>query len=88
MNLRLILAEDHGITRQGLRSLLEKEPDMDVVGEAENGRIAIELVHELLPDVLITDITMPNRCNTQDRLGTPESEGNCAVYALEQGLCR
>jgi len=60
MNLRLILAEDHGITRQGLRSLLEKEPDMDVVGEAENGRIAIELVHELLPDVLITDITMPN----------------------------
>jgi DNA-binding NarL/FixJ family response regulator len=43
-----------------LRSLLEKEPDMEVVGEAENGRIAIELVHELLPDVLITDVTMPN----------------------------
>jgi DNA-binding NarL/FixJ family response regulator len=60
MNLRLILAEDHVITRQGLRSLLEKEPDMEVVGEAENGRIAIELVLELLPDVLITDVTMPN----------------------------
>jgi len=60
MNLRIILAEDHAITRQGLRSLLEKEPDMEVVGEAENGRIALELVRELLPDVLITDVTMPN----------------------------
>jgi DNA-binding NarL/FixJ family response regulator len=60
MSLRLILAEDHAITRQGLRSLLEKEPDLEVVGEAEDGREALALVRDILPDVLITDIAMPN----------------------------
>jgi len=60
MAIRILLAEDHGITRQGLRSLIEKQPDMEVVGEAEDGRKAVELVRELLPDIVITDITMPN----------------------------
>ncbi|GAH28989.1 unnamed protein product, partial [marine sediment metagenome] len=60
MAIRILLAEDHGIIRQGLRLLIEKEPDMEVVGEAEDGRKAVELVRELLPDIVITDITMPN----------------------------
>ncbi len=60
MAIRILLVEDHGITRQGLRLLIEKEPDMEVVGEAEDGRKAVELVRELLPDIVITDITMPN----------------------------
>jgi len=60
MSVRILLADDHGITRQGLRSLIEKQPDMEVVGEAEDGRKALELVRQLVPDILITDITMPN----------------------------
>jgi len=60
MSTRIILADDHGIVRQGLRSLIEKQPDMEVVGEAGDGRKAFELVRELLPDIVITDITMPN----------------------------
>lgn len=60
MSVRILLAEDHGITRQGLRSLIEKQPDMEVVGEAEDGRKALELVRQLVPDILITDISMPN----------------------------
>jgi DNA-binding NarL/FixJ family response regulator len=60
MSIRILLADDHGIIRQGLRSLLEKEPDMQVVGEAEDGRRAIELVNECSPDIVIMDITMPN----------------------------
>ncbi len=60
MSIRILLAEDHTIVREGLRSLLENQPDMKVVGEAEDGRTALELVRELLPDVVIMDITMPN----------------------------
>jgi len=59
MSIRILLADDHGIMREGLRSLLEKEPDIKVVGEAEDGRKAIGLVSELLPDVVIMDISMP-----------------------------
>jgi DNA-binding NarL/FixJ family response regulator len=60
MSIRILLADDHAIVRQGLHSLLEKEPDIEVVGEAEDGRKALELVKELLPDVVVMDITMPN----------------------------
>ncbi|MFQ6036744.1 MAG: response regulator, partial [Sedimentisphaerales bacterium] len=60
MSTQILLVDDHAITREGLRSLIEKQPDMEVVGEAEDGRKAFDLVRELLPDIVITDITMPN----------------------------
>jgi DNA-binding NarL/FixJ family response regulator len=60
MSIRILLAEDHTIVREGLRSLIEKEPDMEIVGEAEDGRTALELVRELSPDIVIMDITMPS----------------------------
>ncbi len=60
MTIRILLADDHKITRQGLRSLLEKEPDMQVAAEAEEGRTAVRLVRELLPDVVIMDVSMPD----------------------------
>ena len=59
MSIRILLADDHKITRQGLRSLLEKQPDMEVVAEAEEGRTAVRLVRELVPNVVIMDVTMP-----------------------------
>jgi two-component system response regulator NreC len=55
----VLLVEDHTIVRKGLRSLLESEADIRVVGEAENGREAIEKVEELRPDVVVMDISMP-----------------------------
>jgi two-component system, NarL family, response regulator NreC len=58
MSTRILLADDHKITRQGLRSLLEKQKDMEVVAEADNGRTAIRLAAELAPDVIIMDVTM------------------------------
>lgn len=57
--IRVLLAEDHTIVRKGIRSLLEGEPDIEVVGEAGNGREALEKVEKLLPDVVVMDISMP-----------------------------
>jgi DNA-binding NarL/FixJ family response regulator len=56
----VVLADDHTILRQGLKSLLEAERDIEVVGEAANGREAIDLVMDKSPDVVVMDITMPD----------------------------
>lgn len=60
MRIRILLADDHQMVREGIRSLLEKESNIEIVGEAEEGRKAVELVRKLQPDVVIMDITMPN----------------------------
>jgi DNA-binding NarL/FixJ family response regulator len=57
--IRLLLVDDQMIIRQGLRSLLEAKPDLDVVGEAENGQQAIAQVEALQPDVVLMDVRMP-----------------------------
>jgi DNA-binding NarL/FixJ family response regulator len=56
----LIIADDHAIVREGICQLLESEDYIDIVGEASDGREAIELVREKQPDILIMDISMPN----------------------------
>ncbi len=56
---RVLLAEDHHIVRHGLRALLETIDDVQVVGEAEDGQAALQLVEDLAPDVLVMDIGMP-----------------------------
>jgi len=58
-SIRILLADDHTILRNGIRALLEDEPGMSVVGEAEDGRAAVALACQLKPDVLIMDIAMP-----------------------------
>jgi DNA-binding NarL/FixJ family response regulator len=57
--IRVLLAEDHTIVREGLRTLLEVEKDIEVVGEAANGRKVVAMAAELAPDVIIMDIAMP-----------------------------
>ncbi|MHC4185081.1 MAG: response regulator, partial [Planctomycetota bacterium] len=60
MSIKIILADDHKITRQGLCSLLDKQADMEVVAEAEEGRTAVRLALELAPDIIIMDVSMPD----------------------------
>jgi Response regulator containing a CheY-like receiver domain and an HTH DNA-binding domain len=57
--LRIVLADDHTVMRGGLRLLLEREPGFGVVGEASNGREAIQLAEEHSPDVVVMDVAMP-----------------------------
>lgn len=60
MSIRVLLVDDHKILREGLRALLEKQPDMEVIAEAENGLMALRLVQEMLPNVVIMDVAMPD----------------------------
>src|SRR5437764_11466498 len=55
----VLLAEDHQIVREGFRSLLKHEPDIEIVGEAETGREAVQLTRKLRPAVVVMDIAMP-----------------------------
>ncbi len=58
--MKVLIADDHGIVRQGLKALIAKQADIEVVGEAEDGNTAVELASRLAPDVVIMDVTMPN----------------------------
>jgi two-component system, NarL family, response regulator NreC len=60
MTIRILLADDHTILRAGLKMMLNAQPDMEVIGEAQDGRQAIQEVQRLQPDIVLMDITMPD----------------------------
>ena len=59
MVIRVLITDDHGVVRQGLRMFLSLDPDIQVVGEASDGREALEMARELVPDVVLMDLLMP-----------------------------
>src|SRR5918999_1348464 len=71
---RLVLADDHDLVREGIRAVLEGEPDMVVVGEAQNGRIALEVCLKERPDLVLMDVRMP------------EMDGLAATRAIKERL--
>jgi DNA-binding NarL/FixJ family response regulator len=58
--MKIIIVDDHGIVREGLKSLLHNQPDMEVVGEGRDGQVAVDLTEQLSPDIVIMDMSMPN----------------------------
>jgi two-component system response regulator NreC len=61
----VLIAEDHHLVRQGIKALLEKENGIKVIGEAEDGQMAVEMVMQLVPDVVLMDLAMPRLNGTQ-----------------------
>ena len=58
-NIRILLVDDHSVAREGLACLLRQEDNLDIIGEASDGKMAVELAKELQPDVIIMDASMP-----------------------------
>jgi NarL family two-component system response regulator LiaR len=56
---RILIADDHVLIRDGIQAMLESEPDLEVIGEATNGREALELCRNLCPDLVLMDVRMP-----------------------------
>jgi DNA-binding NarL/FixJ family response regulator len=88
MTLRVLLADDHKIVREGLMSLLEKEPDIEVVAMADNGRTAVQLAGELKPDVAILDIAMPEMNGIEATRRITRDDPEIKVLALSMHSAR
>ena len=80
--LRIVLADDHPVVRGGIRMLLEQEPDLTVVGEADNGIAALHLVATLTPDVLLLDMEMPGLKGLEVAQRLRDQEAAVRVLAL------
>jgi RNA polymerase sigma factor (sigma-70 family) len=82
MTLHILLVEDHHIIRQGIKSLLEKQDGLCVVGEAEDGRQAVDLAKQLKPDVIIMDVTMPQLNGIEATRKILEDNPDAKIIAL------
>lgn len=89
MPIRVLLVDDHTVVRQGLRMFLSLDPELEVVGEAENGKQALEMAHQLLPDVVLMDILMPVmdglEATAAVRQQLPDTEVIALTSVLEDG---
>jgi two-component system, NarL family, response regulator NreC len=80
--IRILLADDHALVRQGFRMILEAQPDMEIVGQAGNGREAVELAEKLKPDVVVMDVAMPELNGTEATRRLAASTPRTRVLAL------
>ena len=80
--IRIVIADDHGTMREGLRLLMNSQPDLEVVGEASDGREAIRLACQLSPDVLLMDISMPGMNGLEATKKVKEQCPNIRVLTL------
>jgi DNA-binding NarL/FixJ family response regulator len=80
--IRILLADDHTIVRQGMARLLEEQPDLKVVGEAVNGQAVVDKALELAPDIIIMDIAMPLLNGIEAAKRVRKSLPNCKILIL------
>jgi len=82
MSIRVLLVDDHRMLREGLRALVSSSPDMEVVGEASDGRMAVEMAHTLAPDVIVMDIGMPELNGVDATRRVKAENKNVKIIAL------
>jgi DNA-binding NarL/FixJ family response regulator len=82
MSIRILLVDDHKIVRAGLRALIEKQSGMEVIAEAGDGRSAVQMVQELLPNVVIMDIAMPDMNGIESTRQITATAPNVKIVAL------
>lgn len=82
MTIRVVLVDDHAMMREGLRSLFTDAPDIEVVGEASDGRTALELLRTLVPDVVVMDVGMPEMNGVEATRRIRTEHENVKVIAL------
>jgi len=80
--IRILLAADHAVVRQGFKMILGAQPDMEIVGEASNGREAVELADRLKPEVVVMDVSMPELNGIEATRRLAESAPHVRVLAL------
>ena len=80
--IRILLADDHAVVRQGFKMILSAQPDMEIVGEAGNGREALELAAKLQPDVVVMDVAMPELNGIEATRRMAENAPHARVLAL------
>ncbi|MBM7706782.1 DNA-binding NarL/FixJ family response regulator [Chryseomicrobium aureum] len=80
--IRLIIVDDHAVLRDGLKTILESEQDIQVIGEAESGNLALNLVATLKPDVVLTDINMPGMTGIEVTKAIKQIDSNVKVLIL------
>ena len=82
MPIRILIADDHGVLAEGLKHLIEAQPDMQVVGTAGDGREAVRLAREAQPDVVLMDLSMPELNGADATRAILEREPRCRVIVL------
>ncbi len=80
--IRILLADDHAVVRQGFKMILEAQPDMEIVGEAGNGREAVETAEKLRPDVVVMDVAMPELNGIEAARRLVDTNPHAKVLAL------
>ena len=82
MPIRILIADDHGVVAEGLKHLIEAQPDMQVVGTVGDGREAVRLAREAQPDVVLMDLSMPELNGADATRAIIERDSRCRVIVL------
>jgi DNA-binding NarL/FixJ family response regulator len=80
--IRILIVDDHAVVRKGLAMVLRLEPDLEIVGEAENGQIGLEAAHRLIPDIALVDLIMPEMDGQKMALALRKSNPKIKIMML------